>query len=78
MRRGIGRKDDTLPMRILTQPRGGNEADADNLPPLDAMLDEYYRLRGWDSNGIPTKGKLAELDLYDGIVTGASWKKSLE
>ena len=30
---------------------------------LDAFLDEYYRLRGWTANGIPTPEKLAELGL---------------
>jgi len=27
------------------------------------MLPEYYNLRGWDEEGIPTKEKLNELDL---------------
>ncbi|MGE5254936.1 MAG: aldehyde ferredoxin oxidoreductase C-terminal domain-containing protein [Planctomycetaceae bacterium] len=27
------------------------------------MLEEYYRLRGWDSNGIPTGEKLTALGL---------------
>jgi len=26
-------------------------------------LEEYYTLRGWNKNGIPTKGKLEELGL---------------
>ena len=37
------------------------------------MLDEYYELRGWTKNGIPSKEKLLELGLegaaksiYDG------------
>jgi aldehyde:ferredoxin oxidoreductase len=30
---------------------------------LDAMLDEYYRLRGWDGQGVPTAGRLAALGL---------------
>jgi len=30
---------------------------------FDAMLQEYYQLRGWDSNGIPTPEKLKELDM---------------
>jgi aldehyde:ferredoxin oxidoreductase len=25
------------------------------------MLPEYYGLRGWDENGVPTKAKLKEL-----------------
>ncbi|HEV8581368.1 MAG TPA: aldehyde ferredoxin oxidoreductase C-terminal domain-containing protein [Thermoanaerobaculia bacterium] len=27
------------------------------------MLDEYYRLRGWDADGVPTRARLAALDL---------------
>ena len=30
---------------------------------LDQMLPEFYRLRGWGENGVPTDGKLAELGL---------------
>ncbi|TEU06399.1 hypothetical protein E3I90_02320, partial [Candidatus Bathyarchaeota archaeon] len=30
---------------------------------LNEMLDEYYALRGWNENGIPTQEKLKELDL---------------
>jgi aldehyde:ferredoxin oxidoreductase len=28
---------------------------------FEAMLDRYYRLRGWDSRGVPTREKLQEL-----------------
>ena len=65
VRRGITKKDDTLPVRILTQVRGGDEADASNLPPLESMLSDYYRVRGWSDDGIPTQEKLAELNLQD-------------
>ena len=27
------------------------------------MLDDYYRLRGWKSNGVPGRRKLTELGL---------------
>jgi aldehyde:ferredoxin oxidoreductase len=27
------------------------------------MLPEYYQLRGWDENGVPTPEKLTELGL---------------
>jgi aldehyde:ferredoxin oxidoreductase len=30
---------------------------------LDAMLDAYYELRGWNQEGIPTDEKLADLGL---------------
>jgi aldehyde:ferredoxin oxidoreductase len=29
------------------------------------MLSEYYELRGWDSSGLQTKQKMAELNLED-------------
>lgn len=59
---GASRKDDILPTRILDEKRGSGGA-ADNLPPLDKMLDEYYAYRGWDSNGIPTPDRLKMLGL---------------
>jgi aldehyde:ferredoxin oxidoreductase len=30
---------------------------------LDAMLDRYYELRGWNRDGIPSDAKLKELGL---------------
>lgn len=63
IREGISRKDDTLPPRILTHPRGGGAGD--NLPYLNKMLDEYYQIRGWDEFGIPTQKKLQELGLEE-------------
>jgi aldehyde:ferredoxin oxidoreductase len=29
------------------------------------MLDEYYELRGWNKDGVPTPEKLIELGLND-------------
>jgi aldehyde:ferredoxin oxidoreductase len=29
------------------------------------MLNEYYRARGWDQNGVPQAKKLADLQLAD-------------
>lgn len=64
VRRGISRKDDVLPPRILTHKRGEGGA-AEHLPNLGAMLSEYYAYRGWSEEGIPTREKLAELGLLD-------------
>ena len=60
MRLGISRKDDTLPLRMLSQKRGGG---TDALPPLGEMLSEYYEYRGWDEFGIPKMEKLKELGI---------------
>ena len=64
VRRGITRKDDTLPARILTHKRGTGSA-AHNLPRLEEMLIEYYSCKGWSEEGIPTEEKLLELGLYE-------------
>ena len=52
-RLGIDRKDDVLPIRLTSEPRPSGTA-AGVLPDMDVMLPEYYRLRKWDENGIPT------------------------
>jgi aldehyde:ferredoxin oxidoreductase len=64
VRRGISRKDDALPPRILTHrlTDGGTKG---NLPFLGLMLNEYYLARGWNEEGIPTREKLSELDLKE-------------
>ncbi|MCP4680904.1 MAG: aldehyde ferredoxin oxidoreductase family protein [Desulfobacterales bacterium] len=58
---GISRKDDTLPDRFLKE---GRETDPDShTVSLDKMLDKYYKIRGYDNNGIPTKRTLMELGI---------------
>lgn len=62
VRLGITRVDDTLPRRLLTHARPTGSA-AGVLPDLEAMLEEYYQLRGWTAGGVPTDEKLRELGL---------------
>jgi aldehyde:ferredoxin oxidoreductase len=57
---GFRRKDDTLPQRLLREPLSAGPAAGQTVP-LDQMLSEDYQLRGWDSQGQPTKEKLAGL-----------------
>lgn len=59
---GISRKDDTLPPRILTQPRKYGGAKG-NLPHLGRMLNEYYIARGWNEEGIPKQETIERLGL---------------
>ena len=59
---GISSLDDTLPRRIAEVPRPDGGA-ADNLPPLAAMLAEYYEARGWDDHGRPLSGTINRLGL---------------
>ncbi|MGA2109865.1 MAG: aldehyde ferredoxin oxidoreductase family protein [Syntrophorhabdales bacterium] len=58
LKAGLTAKDDTLPPRILTEPRVKNR-----VVPLDRLLSEYYERRGWDKLGVPTREKLRILGL---------------
>jgi len=60
--RGFGRKDDTLPARLLDEPLKEG-APAGQVARAPEMLDEYYSLRGWDREGKPLPAKLKELGL---------------
>jgi aldehyde:ferredoxin oxidoreductase len=62
VREGFARAADTLPARNLTQPMTAGPASG-QVVELEPMLDEYYRLMGWDSQGVPTTERLAELGL---------------
>jgi aldehyde:ferredoxin oxidoreductase len=62
-REGITKKDDTLPLRFLKEPR---ESDKDgHTVPLDAMLPIYYKVRGYDKNGVPKKELLKKLGILN-------------
>lgn len=62
VRLGVSRKDDLLPPRFLTHPRPEGRAKG-VLPHLGRMLKEYYELRGWSEEGIPTRSRLRHLGL---------------
>jgi aldehyde:ferredoxin oxidoreductase len=59
---GIRRKDDKIPEKYFqkTPPPPYLQLDPDK---FKQMIDEYYRLRGWNSEGIPRKETLEELGL---------------
>jgi aldehyde:ferredoxin oxidoreductase len=64
LRAGLSKRHDTLPKRLLTEgfkagPSAGVTVN------LDAMLPEYYKLRGWSKSGRPTKRKLKQLGLLE-------------
>jgi len=70
VRRGIGRKDDILPARFLSE-KLHDGPNAGHVPLLGEMLEEYYSCREWDEKGVPTRTKLVELGL-DKIVENLS------
>jgi aldehyde:ferredoxin oxidoreductase len=62
-REGISRKDDRLPRRFThdPMPEGPGKGQVVDLEP---MLDDYYRLRGWDrETGLPTRDTITRLSL---------------
>ncbi|MCK4471226.1 MAG: aldehyde ferredoxin oxidoreductase C-terminal domain-containing protein, partial [Anaerolineae bacterium] len=79
VRLGLSRADDHLPSRFTTEPLEVHAFDRDEatgeihsspepvhvgrLRDLEAMLNRYYRLRGWDENGVPTPETLERLGL---------------
>jgi aldehyde:ferredoxin oxidoreductase len=65
VKRGVTRAQDTLPYRVMHEPIPDGPAKGRYCPEdtLQNMLDEYYRLRGWDQEGIPTNEKLSELKI---------------
>jgi len=60
IREGFTRADDTLPDRFFEQQVNGRVIDREEFL---KTLDEYYRMRGWDENGVPAKDKLRMLGI---------------
>jgi len=67
IREGVSRKDDILPRKFTEEPLKGGPTDGKVIKKeeLDRMLDEYYMLRGWNANGVPTEEKLSQLKLKE-------------
>ncbi|HZL65640.1 MAG TPA: aldehyde ferredoxin oxidoreductase C-terminal domain-containing protein, partial [Thermoleophilia bacterium] len=59
LREGLRREDDRLPERILSVPHpdGVAAGKAVGAEAFREALDEYYRLRGWDAAGVPSRAK---------------------
>jgi len=65
VREGISRKDDMLPERIMNEklPEGPAKGHALTKEMYEIELNEYYEIRGWSKDGIPTQDKLKALSL---------------
>ncbi|MHA1499457.1 MAG: aldehyde ferredoxin oxidoreductase family protein [Promethearchaeota archaeon] len=59
---GMDRRNDTLPKRFLEESLPSGESKGQKVE-LDALLDDYYNVMGWNSKGVPTEEKLKELEL---------------
>ena len=66
IREGLGRKDDTLPWKVMNMPipdEGPVKGAVVTQKELDLLLDDYYSSRGWTLEGIPTVATLKELGI---------------
>ncbi len=65
VREGLTRKDDYLPYRVTHDPisNGVSKGHYVKEEELQKMLDEYYMVRGWSREGVPTKMQLFKLGL---------------
>ncbi|NLO25945.1 MAG: aldehyde ferredoxin oxidoreductase family protein [Clostridiales bacterium] len=59
---GFTAADDTLPPRLLKEPLQSGPAKG-KVVELEKMLPEYYEVRGWGVDGVPTAEKLEELSI---------------
>lgn len=62
LKAGFTKADDTLPPRLLNEPLKSGPARG-KVVELDVMLKEYYEIRGWDKDGVPTEEKLKGLSI---------------
>jgi aldehyde:ferredoxin oxidoreductase len=70
IREGLGRKDDTLPWKVMNMPipdDGPVKGAVVTQDELDLLLDDYYASRGWTLEGVPTTEKLKELGMEDAL-----------
>ncbi|MGD9053397.1 MAG: aldehyde ferredoxin oxidoreductase family protein [Desulfobacterales bacterium] len=68
VREGFSRKDDTLPVRMRSEPLCQAGPSTDQIVSnLDHLLDEYYRSMGYSREGIPCIKRLQELDLRETV-----------
>lgn len=58
---GIRKIDDTLPERFLSEPQ--KDDPKKRTVPLGPMLERYYKLRGYDTDGIPEPAVLKQLGI---------------
>lgn len=69
MVREMGTKDmrhdhDVLPDHFFDNPSPGNSPPVDR-EKFNDLMGMYYKLKGWDQDGLPTRLKLEEMDLKD-------------
>jgi len=70
IREGFSRKDDHMPAKVMNTPipdEGVSKGSYVSQKELDILLDDYYEIRGWTKDGIPTIEKLKQIGLDEFI-----------
>jgi len=64
-REGFSRKDDSLPPKIMSVPipECVSKGSLVTREGFDHLLDEYYQVRGWTEDGMPTPEKIETLNI---------------
>ena len=72
VREGVGREQDVLPHRVMHEPVPEGMHQGMHCPPdeLNGMLDDYYALRGWTPDGVPSPERLQALELAELVANG--------
>jgi aldehyde:ferredoxin oxidoreductase len=69
LREGFSARDDTLPDRLFSPLQNGKlEGEFIDRQEFARAMQLYYQMAGWDGEGVPLPGKLAELDIADTVV----------
>jgi aldehyde:ferredoxin oxidoreductase len=78
VREGLTRKDDTLPWKVLNEPipdEGPVKGAIVTEQELNLLIDDYYAVRGYSKQGVPTVEKLKALGMDD-LVSIAQAKEA--
>jgi aldehyde:ferredoxin oxidoreductase len=63
LKAGIGSEEDALPHRFTDEPLTGGPPSGQVWRGSE-MLPDYYRVRGWDEDGVPRRDTLQKLGIY--------------
>ena len=64
IREGFSREDDNLPLRLMEPKRNGVLSSV-SIDPIEfeKLKSRYYKMAGWNKQGVPTPEKLEELEI---------------
>ncbi|MFQ5911421.1 MAG: aldehyde ferredoxin oxidoreductase C-terminal domain-containing protein, partial [Thermoplasmata archaeon] len=69
IREGLTRRDDTLPKRYFDDPMplGVTKGHRIEREEFDALLSRYYKMRGWDEDGMLSSSRVEEIESIGGL-----------